>query len=160
MAAAMHWRQLHPMLFTSARQTATQSRYSFRRSACGAMRRCAGGAALLFSWILCMNHLTAVLVVGQELQWTPSAAARSKPAAAQLSLRAACCVMQGTTTMLLVSIPHFKDLLLASFECPECGFRCGASCLLQAAAGPFPPRHGRCGPLRSPVGGRPTITRA
>lgn len=31
--------------------------------------------------------------------------------------------------MLLVSIPHFKDLLIASFECPECGFRCAAALL-------------------------------
>ena len=31
---------------------------------------------------------------------------------------------QGTTAMLLVNIPHFRELLIASFECPECGFRC------------------------------------
>lgn len=42
-----------------------------------------------------------------------------------LQLQSMCmrCHETGTTTMLLVSIPHFKDLLLASFECPECGFR-------------------------------------
>lgn len=42
-----------------------------------------------------------------------------------LQLESMCmrCHETGTTTMLLVSIPHFKDLLLASFECPECGHR-------------------------------------
>lgn len=39
--------------------------------------------------------------------------------------------LQGTTTMLLVDIPHFRELLIASFECPECGFRSVAQPKLQ-----------------------------
>lgn len=53
---------------------------------------------------------------------------------------------QGTTTMLLVNIPHFRELLIASFECPECGFRC----VIRKAATAAPP----CG---SPVGGGASV---
>ena len=30
---------------------------------------------------------------------------------------------QGTTTMLLTRVPHFRDLMVASFECPHCNTR-------------------------------------
>lgn len=32
-------------------------------------------------------------------------------------------VAQGTTTMLLTSVPHFRDIMVASFECEHCNFR-------------------------------------
>ncbi len=30
---------------------------------------------------------------------------------------------QGTTRLLLTKVPHFRELMIASFECPHCGFR-------------------------------------
>ena len=31
--------------------------------------------------------------------------------------------VQGTTTMLLTRVPHFRDIMVASFECEQCNFR-------------------------------------
>lgn len=32
-------------------------------------------------------------------------------------------VMQGTTTMVLTKIPHFREVVVCSFECDHCGNR-------------------------------------
>lgn len=31
--------------------------------------------------------------------------------------------LQGMTTMLLTHVPHFRDIMVASFECEHCSFR-------------------------------------
>lgn len=33
------------------------------------------------------------------------------------------CGEDGTTSFLLTSIPHFRELIISSFECPECGYK-------------------------------------
>eukprot|EP00743_Colponemidia_sp_Colp-15_P001509 GILK01001649.1.p1 GENE.GILK01001649.1~~GILK01001649.1.p1 ORF type:complete len:514 (-),score=98.17 GILK01001649.1:93-1592(-) len=33
------------------------------------------------------------------------------------------CEENGTTKLLLTKIPHFKDIIIISFDCPHCGFR-------------------------------------
>ena len=33
-------------------------------------------------------------------------------------------LLQGTTTILLTEVPHFRELAVYSFECPHCGNRC------------------------------------
>ena len=32
--------------------------------------------------------------------------------------------MQGETTMMLTKIPHFREVVVCSFECDHCGNRC------------------------------------
>lgn len=41
--------------------------------------------------------------------------------------------MQGKTTMLLTHVPHFRDIMVASFECEHCNFRSAMSTLLHFA---------------------------
>lgn len=33
------------------------------------------------------------------------------------------CMENGVTKLMLTSIPHFKEVIISSFECPHCGFR-------------------------------------
>lgn len=39
-------------------------------------------------------------------------------------------LLQGETTMMLTKIPHFREVVVCSFECPHCGNRC--TCWLDA----------------------------
>ena len=32
-------------------------------------------------------------------------------------------ILQGTTRLLLTKIPFYKEVILMSFECPECGYK-------------------------------------
>ena len=32
-------------------------------------------------------------------------------------------LLQGTTSILRTSIPHFRDVVIMAFECPHCGLR-------------------------------------
>ena len=33
------------------------------------------------------------------------------------------CGEDGTTSFLLTTIPHFREIIISSFECPACGFK-------------------------------------
>ena len=37
--------------------------------------------------------------------------------------QAECIGVQGTTTILMTQVPHFRELVIYSFECPHCNNR-------------------------------------
>ena len=45
--------------------------------------------------------------------------------------------LQGETTMLLAKIPHFREIVVMSFECQHCGERYAAACLHETTCLPL-----------------------